>query len=185
MNQVLNVISSRRSHRAYTEKQLTQEQLQALLDAAVQSPSAVNGQPWHFSVVQKQTVLDEIHAVICEFVETLPAEQRSPRFADPSFQVFYHAPTVIFISAEPESKWAGIDCGIAVQNIALAAESMGLGSVILGLPRMAFQTEKAPALRERLKMPAGYDFVIAIAVGTPADDKEAHSVGENKISFVE
>ena len=54
----------------------------------------------------------------------------------------------------------------------------------LGLPRMAFQNERAAILRQKLCFPEGHDFMIAIAIGTPADDKEAHPVGENKISVV-
>ena len=184
MNQVLHTIASRRSHRAYECKQLTEEQLQTLLTAAVQAPSAVNGQPWHFTAVQQEELLQEINAACKETAMKMDASQRSPRFADPEFDVFYHAPTVIFLSANPENGWAKLDCGIAVQTIALAAESMGLGSVILGLPRMAFQTEQADELRRKLCFPENHDFMIAIAVGIPADDKEAHPVGENKIAIV-
>ncbi|MBR1585469.1 MAG: nitroreductase family protein [Clostridia bacterium] len=184
-NETLALISSRRSHRAYTAAPLTQEQQDAILRAAVEAPSAVNRQLWHFSVVTNQALLDEINAATRENVMKRAPEQRSPRFADSQFHVFYHAPTVIFLSAQPGSVYAPIDCGIAVENIALAAESLGLGSVILGMPREAFQTERADALRRALQFPEGYDFVIAIAVGVPADTKDAHPVGEGKISFVD
>ena len=47
-NPVLTAISERRSIRQYKPEQITEEQLQALLRAAVESPSARNLQPWHF-----------------------------------------------------------------------------------------------------------------------------------------
>lgn len=184
MNQTLSLIASRRSHRAYLPDQITDEQLQSLLDAAVQAPSAVNRQPWHFTAVQNQQLLDEMNQAVRENVMKKDASQRSPRFADEEFHVFYHAPTVIMISGDPENRWAELDCGIAVENIALAAESMGLGSVILGMPREAFQTEKAPCFRKALGFPEGWDYVIGIAVGHPADDKEAHPVQDNKVFIV-
>ncbi len=184
MNQVLSTIAARRSHRAYQPQQLTPAQLDALLAAALQSPSAMNRQPWHFSVVQNNALLAEINDAVRENAMKRPEDQRSPRFADPAFDVFYHAPTVIFLSADQQNRWNAIDCGIAVENLALAAESMGLGSVVLGLPREAFQGEKAPRLRQELHFPEGYDFVIALAVGVPADDKPAHPVGENKITII-
>ena len=112
-------------------------------------------------------------------------QKRSPRFADKNFHVFYHAPTVIVISGMPDNLYTPIDCGIAVENIALAAESLGLGSVILGMPRDAFAGDKADAFRQALHFPEGWDFVIAIAVGIPADTKDAHPIGENKIYFVD
>ena len=183
-NAVLDTIAARRSHRAYKDTPVSQEHIDLLLKAFLESPSAVNKQPWHISVVRNQALLDKMNTAIREEVMKREAASRSPRFADDEFHVFYHAPLVFFLSADPAWRYSALDSGIAVQNIALAAESLGLGSVILGLPRMAFETAKADALREKLCFPEGADFMIAIAVGTPADDKEAHPVGENKISFV-
>ena len=177
MNQVLETIASRRSHRAYQPTQLTKEQLDAILKAALEAPSALNKQPWHYSVVQNQELLAQIHAAAKENAMKRDRSQRSPRFDDEAFHIFYHAPTVIILSADPANDYAKIDCGIAVQTMALAAESLGLG-------KEAFMTEKAPELREKLCFPQGSDYVIAIAIGTPADDKPAHDIGENKISMI-
>lgn len=184
-NETLRLIADRRSHRAYEQTPLTQEQLDALLRAAVESPSAVNRQPWHFTVVRNQALLDEMNRAVWEEMMKRAPEKRSPRFEDGRFHVFYHAPAVIFISGMPDNHYTPIDGGIAVENIALAAESMGLGSVILGMPGDAFRHEKADHFRKALQFPEGWDFVIAIAVGVPADTKPAHPVAEGKISFVD
>lgn len=183
MNQVLHTIAARRSHRQYTAEQLTQTQLDSILEAALQSPSAINAQPWHFTVVQNQELLGKINqAARTEALKREPA-MRSPRFEDPAFHIFYHAPTVIFLSAQ-ETPFSRIDCGIAVQNIALAAESLGLGSVILGLPHEAFAGDEKEALMQALRFPQGHGFIIAIAIGTPADQKEAHEQKPDRISYV-
>ncbi len=58
---VLQTISNRRSHRAYTKKQLPEETLSAILKAGLESPSAVNRQPWHFSVVQNPELIQAVH----------------------------------------------------------------------------------------------------------------------------
>ena len=58
-NAVLQAIADRRSNRGYAPRQLTEEELQAILTAALQSPSARNSQPWHFSVVQDAALLKE------------------------------------------------------------------------------------------------------------------------------
>lgn len=184
MNQVLSVISSRRSHRAYKQDQLTQEQIDILLKAGMDSPSAVNRQPWHFTVVQNQKLLDELNKAVWEETMKQNPENRSGRFNDPDFHVFYHAPTVIFISADRDNYWYHMDSGIACQNICLAAESIGLGTVILGMPRAAFQNEKADEFRKALLFPETHDFTIAIAVGIPDDDKPAHLHAKDRISYV-
>ena len=175
---VLQTISNRRSHRAYKKEQLPEKVLAAILKAGLESPSARNQQPWHFSVVQNAELIQEIH----DEAARVMGKNGSPRFGDPDFQIFYHAPTVIFIFGEREFPWTQVDCGIAVENMALAAEGLGVGSVILGLPKPAFMDGKADELRVRLKCPDGYDFVIALALGYASDTKDPHGLKEEKIS---
>ncbi|MBR5985074.1 MAG: nitroreductase, partial [Clostridia bacterium] len=178
---VLQTISNRRSHRAYFNEQLTEEALCFILRAGLEAPSARNRQPWHFSVVQNAALLQEVHDEAAKVM----GKGGSPRFADPGFQMFYRAPTAIFIFGDKENPWAQVDCGIAVENMAVAAEGLGVGSVILGLPKPAFGGEKAETLKAKLKCPDGYDFVIAIALGYASDTKEAHDLREENISRID
>jgi len=182
-NKVLHLLDTRRSHRAYQPKPLTREQLDALAMAGISSPSANNLQPWHFSVVQDQDLLNRINREACNQVNLLPEAARNRRFQDPDFHIFYHAPAVIFISTTQEHRKL-LDCGIAVQSIAIAAESLGLGSVILGLPLFAFAGGLKAEFEQALHFPEGHSFAIAIAVGHPADTKEAPVRDRNKISYI-
>lgn len=184
-NAVLDTIAARRSHRAYKDTPITSQQLDALLAACQQAPSAINKQPWHITVVRNAQVLADINAATREGMMKKEAGQRSPRFEDDAFNVFYHAPTVLFLSADPQWRYSAMDCGIAVQNIALAAQSMGLGSVILGLPREAFVGEHAQELSQRLGFLPGEEFMIAIAIGVPDDDKPAHPIQDGHITYVD
>ena len=177
---VLKAISDRRSHRAYREEQLPAEVLDAILKAGLEAPSARNRQPWHFSVVQNAELIQEVH----DEAARVMGREGSPRFADPDFQIFYRAPTVIFLFGEEDFPWTQVDCGIAVENMALAAEGLGVGSVILGLPKPAFKGGRADELRKKLRCPDGYDFVIALALGYALDTKEPHGLQEEKISRI-
>jgi nitroreductase len=179
--EVLQAISNRRSHRAYKKEQLPDEVLSAILKAGLEAPSARNRQPWHYSVVQNPDLIQEVHD---EAAKNMTAETGSPRFKDPGFQIFYHAPTVVFLFADKEFYWSHVDCGIAVENMALAAEGLGVGSVILGLPLPAFKGDMADELRARLGCPQGYDFVVALALGYATDNKEAHDLREENISRI-
>ena len=174
---VLKAISDRRSHRAYKREQIPEETLSAILRAGLEAPSARNHQPWQFTVVQDPVLIQEVHDEAAAVI----GKDGSPRFTDPDFQMFYRAPTVIFLFGEKEFSWTQVDCGIAVENMALAAEGLGIGSVILGLPKPAFMGEKADELRSRLECPEGYDFVIALALGYATDTKDAHDLREEKI----
>ncbi len=172
MNEVLKAIEGRRSIRGYEPRQISNDELKLLMKAALECPSARNLQPWHFSVVQNKTLLDAIEDEVCK---------RTDREAG---TIFFGAPTVIFISSDEENRYRELDSGIAVQTLSLAAHSLGLGSVILGMPRAAFEGENAQKFEKALKFPENHKFRIALALGYPTVTKEAHEVGENKISII-
>ncbi len=183
-NPILQAIDERRSIRAYTGEQISKEQLDLLLKAATDAPSASNGQPWHFTVVQKRELIDRVDRITVARLKIGADEAMLARLNAPGYTVFYSAPTVIFLSANSKGRYAVLDCGIAVQNIALAAHGLGLGSVILGLPRAAFEGPEKEMLEKELAFPEGASFQIAIAVGHPAGTKEKHPVGEGKITIL-
>ena len=186
-NPVQKAIMDRRSTRGFDGTPLTEAELQNLVDAALASPSAVNRQPWHFTFVKDKALLAEFNAAAkAHMLANAPAERRAAIEA-PGYEFLMGAPLFVIISAEKENQgyYPRLDSGIAVENLALSAMGMGLGSVILGMPREAFQSVHGDAVRKKLAFPKGHDFVIAIAVGTPADTKDAHPVGENKIHIIE
>jgi nitroreductase len=67
-----------------------------------------------------------------------------------------------------------VDAGIAVQNMVLAAESLGLGTLIIGCVYDALHGEKKDYFSKALQIPEGYSFQIAMAVGHKTDDKTPH-----------
>ncbi|MDO4356599.1 MAG: nitroreductase [Clostridia bacterium] len=168
MNEVLKTISDRRSIRAYDPTPIPEADLQAIMTAALEAPTARNLQPWHFSVVTNRALLDEFDDAL-----------------NPEKSVTYKAPAVIFITAPVDrSFFVKVDCGIAVQNMALAAWSLGYGSVILGMPRMVFTGEKAAYFNEKFEIPEGHEFIIALSVGKALASKDAHEQHPEKISYI-
>ena len=185
-NPVLEAIAGRRSIRAYKPDQISEEQLQALLDAALQAPSARNLQPWHFTVVQDGALLDRINeSVRAELLKNAEGKMKET-FSASAYSVFYHAPTVIFLSTDmsAEKRYARHDCGCAAENICLAAHSMGLGTVILGMPWEAFKGPDGDEYRRLLRFPEGYDYMVSVAVGIPEKSKQAHPIAEGLVDYV-
>ncbi|MDR2780533.1 MAG: nitroreductase [Synergistaceae bacterium] len=172
-NPVLEAISNRRSIRAYKKEQITREQLDAILTSAREAPSARNKQPWHMTVVRNKSVVAEVNA---EAKKILGLKHED---------IFYDAPVVVFISAEKDWEWSKLDAGILVQTMALAAQSLGLGSVILGLPIGAFQGPREDYFNKLLKFPPNYEFAIAISIGLPDTAKDAHEMEPDKIKYVD
>lgn len=166
MNKVLEAIRERSSTRGYTPEPLTEEELDILLQAGLQAPTAANRQEIHF------TLLSGSHPLLQE----LEAEKnRLRQITAPAHNFYYEAPTVVIISADSTYKWGSLDAGIAVENMALAAQSLGLGSLIIGCILDAMQGEKKAHFAEALKFPPAYEYKIAIALGHKAVTKEPHT----------
>ncbi len=185
-NPVLEAISNRRSVRGYAPEQITLEQRDALIKAAQESPSAVDRQPWHFSVAQNRALLVEIHEAARDHALRDPSSYAAALFGRPGYEVFFGAPTVFFISLDRDAENGQyVDAGIAAENFCLAAMGLGLGSVILGLPREAFLSEKGDHFRKALDFPPNYDFAIAVAVGQGTVTKDAHEFKPGRVSIIE
>lgn len=166
MNQVTDAIRDRSSTRGYTAEPLTEAELNALLQAGMRSPTAVNRQEVHF------TVLRGDHPLLAEIEEE---KNRLRGLSDQPHNFYYEAPTVILLSADRSFRWSAVDAGIAVQSIALAAQSLGLGSLIIGCIYDALHGEKQAYFEKALGFPETHAFQIAVAVGHKAVEKTPHS----------
>jgi nitroreductase len=93
----------------YSSGAVTKAELDLIIQAGIRAPSARNGQPWHFTVVQTQVLAKKI----------------IPQATDGN--------VLIVVSAAGDGKTNGsviLDCGLAVQSMYLAAQALGLGSRI-------------------------------------------------------
>ena len=77
-----------------------------------------------------------------------------------------------------------VDAGVAIENIVLAAESMGLGSCILGGCRDAFNLERGDYFKKLVQFPEGYEFAVGAAIGHPAMEATPHERLEEKVTFI-
>lgn len=185
MTDAISSILSRRSNRGFSEKPLSDEQIVTLKQCALASPSAINLQPWHFSFVNNAAVISEVESEVVRLIMQGQDEAAIARMKSRQNSIFYGAPTVVFISGDRTKNWHAIDAGIAVENLAIAAQALGLGSVIIGMCKLAFDGENGAELARKCAFPEGYDFEIAIAIGHPTVSKEAHPVGENKLTVID
>jgi len=162
-------ISGRGSIREYTEEAVDEQTIRRLIDAAVHAPNAVNQQPWIFTVVRDQTVLDRVSRdAKSHMLATMPASQYSNHFRsllnDPNFHIFYRAPVLILISAIAEGPWIVEDCAMAAENLMLAAYAAGLGTCWIGFAQSFLNTADA---KSELGLPAAWVSVAPIIVGHP------------------
>ncbi|GHV69678.1 hypothetical protein AGMMS49928_12980 [Spirochaetia bacterium] len=125
--------------------------LQNILHAGNRAPSASNRQPWHFTVVQNASLGKQI---VSDFLD---------------------GNALIVVSSPVDGKTNSrniLDCGLAVENIYLAAQALGYGSRIYTGP---IDNVNA-SLKEALGLPDGYSAIAIIRVG------EVNTAGANAVS---
>lgn len=166
MGDVMKAIQERSSTRGYTKEALTSEVINKLLHAGLQAPTAANRQEIHF------TVLSGDNPILQELEEE---KNRLRNLSGLPHNFYFEAPTVIILSADSTFRWGTLDAGIAVENMALAAEELGLGNLIIGCIYDALMGEKKEYFSRVLKFPENYEYKIAIAFGHKAVTKEPHS----------
>jgi len=183
MNETLQAIFDRRSIRDFQQEPLSGEQIQLLARAALASPSGMNLQPWHFSFVTRKSLIGKISDAAFETFRRKGQQDIIDRMSARHEQLFYGAPLVVFITMNKDNR-SEIDAGIAAENLAIAAQSLGLGSCIIGLAAAAFQGESADELKKRLEFPRCHEMVISVAIGHPAVHPDPHDMHPEKISFI-
>lgn len=116
MNQTLETILSRRSIRSFLCKPISEEDIKQIVDAAVHAPSGMGRDTWQFTVVQSREKIQKLAKVI---------EKETGR----ENYTMYHPEVLIIPSNLRESPFGKEDNACAMENIFLAAHSLGIGSV--------------------------------------------------------
>jgi nitroreductase len=155
-NETLKIIKQRRSIRSYQAEQIQDEELQAVLEAGLYAPNA-GGQAWHFTVVQNKALLGRLNLAAKESARQMGMEHLKALGNNEKFDCLYGAPTLIIVSGNERSPVPlDADCAAAVENMLIAAESLGIGSCWIFFVLMAFMSSQGDELRKELKIPEGY-----------------------------
>lgn len=147
---VIDLLLSRRSIRKYKTEQIPQDTLQRILEAGRYAPSASNRQPWHFIVLTDPEILENLsHGQWNSFIST-------------------SAFTVVGCAYEGSTyarKWSTVDTTIAMQNMVIAAWSLGIGSCWIG------DFDEAE-VRRILHVPKDWKILALISFGYPDETPE-------------
>ena len=171
MNETLKIIESRRSIRQYKPEQIADDEIRQIIDAAINAPSARNQQKWHFTVIQDKIIIDKMAEIFRVNAHNSGDKSFSHSLGASAYHVFHNAPTVILVSCDLDAFFIEMDCGIAVQNICLAAESLDIGSCIIGLSRFILMSEEGIQLLKGLGMPEGYNHMCTVSLGYADGEK--------------
>ncbi|MBR0459137.1 MAG: nitroreductase family protein [Victivallales bacterium] len=144
---------TRRSVRKYQLRPVSDEQIHALLSAAMAAPSACCKDPWHFFVLKSEEIRKKIASVL------------------PNGGFLGEAPCGFVVCGDVsrahggELSFALQDCSAAIENLLIAATQMGLGGCWLAVhPRV----ERVQGIQQILSLEPNRIPVAAVAIGWPA-----------------
>lgn len=96
-NEVLENIKARRSVRAYTSQQVSEEDLQAILETATYAPSGMHLETWHFTAIQNVDKLTELNERIKGAFAKSDDSRLQERGHSKTYCCYYHAPTLVIV----------------------------------------------------------------------------------------
>lgn len=167
---MLDVLLNRRSVRQYTGEKIPAEKLEKILQAGLLSPSGRNRKPWEFVVVQETGTLMKLS-----------------HCRQGAAGMLENAGCAILVFADPEKTdvWTE-DCSIAMSNMHLMADSLGLGSCwIQGRCRKAENEKSAEEVcRKILAVPDQYVLEAILSVGIWKEHPPAHTLEDIEIGKV-
>ena len=150
----MDSIFSRVSIRRYQDRPVEKEKIEAVLKAAMQAPSAGNQQPWEFYVVTDREKLEALAGV------------------HPYSGMVKDAPAAIVSAYRAQCRipeYAQIDMSIAMENLWLETDLLGLGGVWLGIAPLE---ERMKAVEEIVGIPEDQRAFAVFPIGYPAEERK-------------
>lgn len=170
MNTVIENILTRRSVRAFTEKEISKEDIDILVKCALYAPSARNLQTWKFTVLTKKEDIRELASVMGKALGREGYDMYSPS-------------ALIIPSNKKDSPFGRDDNACALQNIFLAAHSLGIGSVWINQLNGICDEPEVRKVLNKFDIPEDHIVFGMAALGYAADAqaKTVEKTGEVKI----
>ena len=150
----LDIIRTRRSCRSYKQQQITDEQLNVVLEAGTYAPTSRGLQSPFIVAIQNKDLLKLLAEMNAEVMGT-------------TTNPYYDAPTYILVFV-PDGFANGVyDAALVLENMMLAAHAQGLGSCWIHREREMFATEEGKELMKQWGLPEGLIGIGALALGYP------------------
>jgi len=150
----LDIIRTRRSYRSYKPEQITDEQLNAVLEAGTYAPTSRGLQSPFIVAVQN----NELKSLLAKMNAEIMGVTTNP---------YYDAPTYVLVFVPADAPNGIQDASLVLENMMLAAHAQGLGSCWIHREREMFATEVGKDLMKQWGLPEGLVGVGALALGYP------------------
>ena len=166
------LLKNRRAIRDFQDKDVPLKIVEEILQESTLAPSASNGQPCRFSIVNCRKTLKALSDESkTNLLEDFAGNRTSlnPSYADmlrnESFNVFYNAPCLIYVIGSKSVGSLDVDCALAASYIMFSAASRGLGTCWVALGAYI----RDPKTKALLGIPDGGEIVAPIIIGYPKE----------------
>jgi len=183
-NETVKTIMNRRSIRTYKAEQIKQEQLDSIMQCAINAPSALNKQSWEVRVIQNSDLLARINNSFIEKAKGKNLQGSAARSQEPGFSVYHGSPTLIIVGKDKSNSYSAVDCGLLAQNILLSAESMNIGTCVIGNMASILNDPDSKEFLEEIKMPDTHEVAFGIAIGYKNESPEAKTRDTGKVIYI-
>ena len=170
MADYLDLLKTRRAIRDYEDKPVPLETVMEIIRESCLAPSSGNGQPWRFIVVNDREMIkrlsDESKRNLVADIDRNPASPSRNYegiLRQKGFNVFYNAPSLIFIGGSKGVRSLYVDCTLAACYFMFSACERKLGTCWIALGMFI----QDPELRKLVGMPDDYQIVAPIILGYP------------------
>ena len=174
MNEMLKLMHDRRSTRAYRPEPLQEAVIQQILEAGRFAPSGMNKQLNHFYVITDPNYLADLTALVSRLMEN---------YRDKDFR--YGAPVLVLVTNQKESTTCVQDASCAMENMMLAAFSLGVGSCWINQLRETCDVPEVRALLTEYGVPEDHIVVCSAAIGYIEKETPAKPRHEGLVSITE
>ena len=153
MNEVLQTIKNRRSVREFKSDPIRKEDIEIMVEAGTYAPSGHNQQPWLFIVIQDREMMYAFSEECKAAMSRIPVEWIKKTGSDLNLDLTHGAPVLVIIASQKRAVTGRTDCTAAMENMLLAAESLGISSCWMS--SLMFIADDRGAIRE-FGVPDGY-----------------------------
>ena len=179
INAVMENILTRRTIRRFRSEQITEEELQTVLEAGMYAPSAGGRQGVLFVVSQDRETNEKLGRIkknntnVKMSTDTIYISKEQPSIADDPTIVsaFYDAPTVITLFVPKDFLYGPYDASAAAENMLLAAHSIGLGGCYIGSAWDSFRDAFGQETLIKWNIRTDYYAVIHVLLGYPKEEQ--------------
>jgi len=160
---IITILTEGKTNWFFTAEPVEDADLVTILQAGANTPSAINEQPWHFSVVTDPEIITEL------------ADTESTR----------QAPVMVLISVTSGNEMKLVDAGLACQSMQIAARALGYATKIETSAARTVRNDQSGDWAEMLSIPDGKTARVALFIGHEDETIDAVTSASARLSLEE